>query len=345
MKFSRPNIPFACNKIYTKSVLLISLLSFYFLLFNFQAKSQVVINEVGIGASKDQGTGGEFIELFNRSGCSVDISCYVLVYSATTYSSAGWSVTIPGGTILSSGQYYLIGGNNSNLLFGTSWTNGVKGTTRTWSNGYGLYGKDLADLDLGTAYTSGKAIIIGNLVNSGGQVTLLKPNGSVATSLAYNTGNNSGTYPCSINANGCSLTSVLNPGAVLPYNDGSNFSSFKTGLYLDANNIYRVSYYPDPSVYPTPGKANPSQLSVTPAPVATISASGPTTFCAGGSVTLNASAGSSWLWSNGATTQSILVSTAGSYTVTITDGYGCSATSSTTFITVNSKPNPTIYHN
>ncbi|MCX6167654.1 MAG: gliding motility-associated C-terminal domain-containing protein [Sphingobacteriales bacterium] len=63
-------------------------------------------------------------------------------------------------------------------------------------------------------------------------------------------------------------------------------------------------------------------------PTATITASGPTSFCAGGSVTLSANAGSSYLWSNGATTQSITVSTAGSYTVRVTNATGCISTSS-----------------
>ncbi len=48
-----------------------------------------------------------------------------------------------------------------------------------------------------------------------------------------------------------------------------------------------------------------------------ITASGPTTFCVGDSVTLTASSGSSYLWSNGATTQSIKAYISGSYTVTV----------------------------
>ena len=63
----------------------------------------------------------------------------------------------------------------------------------------------------------------------------------------------------------------------------------------------------------------------------TITASGPTTFCSGGSVTLTASAGSSYLWSNGATTQSIVANNSGSYTVTV-DG----VVSAPTVVTVNS---------
>src|SRR5206468_1817493 len=47
-----------------------------------------------------------------------------------------------------------------------------------------------------------------------------------------------------------------------------------------------------------------------------ITASGPTTFCNGGSVTLTAPAGYSYVWSTSATSQSITVTTSGNYTVT-----------------------------
>ncbi len=81
-------------------------------------------------------------------------------------------------------------------------------------------------------------------------------------------------------------------------------------------------------------------LPVTP----TITAGGPTTFCDGGSVTLTSSAGSTYLWSTGATTPSINVTTAGSYTVKITNASGCmSAASVATIVTVNALPvTPTI---
>lgn len=66
----------------------------------------------------------------------------------------------------------------------------------------------------------------------------------------------------------------------------------------------------------------------------TITASGPTTFCAGGSVTLTSSSATGNTWSTGATTQSITVSTAGSYTVSVNSG-GCIGTSAATVVTVN----------
>src|SRR2546425_5848162 len=66
--------------------------------------------------------------------------------------------------------------------------------------------------------------------------------------------------------------------------------------------------------------------------------SGPTTFCAGGSVDLTANpAGGTYLWSNGAVTRTITVSSSGNYSGTVTDGYGCSAQASQGW-TVNPLP-------
>ena len=48
-----------------------------------------------------------------------------------------------------------------------------------------------------------------------------------------------------------------------------------------------------------------------------ITAGGPTTFCSGGSVELTSSIGSSYLWSNGATTPNIIVTNPGNYTVQV----------------------------
>lgn len=69
-----------------------------------------------------------------------------------------------------------------------------------------------------------------------------------------------------------------------------------------------------------------------------ISASGSTTFCQGGSVSLTASPANSYLWSNGATTQSITVSQAGSYSVSINSGSNCSSVSAPVTVNVNPLP-------
>ncbi|MES2389586.1 MAG: NHL repeat-containing protein, partial [Bacteroidota bacterium] len=74
-----------------------------------------------------------------------------------------------------------------------------------------------------------------------------------------------------------------------------------------------------------------------------ISASGSTSFCTGGSVTLTSGTASGNIWSNGETTESITVSASGSYSVQ-TISNGCtSAVSNAVAVTVNPIPaTPTI---
>ncbi|MES2622349.1 MAG: T9SS sorting signal type C domain-containing protein [Bacteroidota bacterium] len=58
-----------------------------------------------------------------------------------------------------------------------------------------------------------------------------------------------------------------------------------------------------------------------------ITASGPTTFCNGGSVTLNAGSGfTSYIWNNSSSMQTITVSQTGNYTVTVLGVDGCTYT-------------------
>ncbi len=76
----------------------------------------------------------------------------------------------------------------------------------------------------------------------------------------------------------------------------------------------------------------------TPPSTPIISASSGLSFCQGNSVTLTSSTATSYLWSTGATTQSIVVSIAGNYSVTVYNAQGLSANSSSTSVTVNSLP-------
>ncbi len=80
------------------------------------------------------------------------------------------------------------------------------------------------------------------------------------------------------------------------------------------------------------------QITINPLPNANISVSGNTSICQGDSVLLNATGGNSYVWSNGSTSSSIYVSTAGNYTVTATNNCG-STTSSPVTISINPLPN------
>lgn len=70
-----------------------------------------------------------------------------------------------------------------------------------------------------------------------------------------------------------------------------------------------------------------------------ITASGSTSICSGRSVTLTSSAATTYHWTGGQTTQSITVSAAGSYIVTVTSTGRCGTAASTaTAVTVNPTP-------
>jgi hypothetical protein len=64
-----------------------------------------------------------------------------------------------------------------------------------------------------------------------------------------------------------------------------------------------------------------------------ISANGGTTLCINANTLLSSGPAVSYLWSTGATTQSVIASAAGLYTVTTTDNLGCTATSVPTLVT------------
>lgn len=73
-----------------------------------------------------------------------------------------------------------------------------------------------------------------------------------------------------------------------------------------------------------------------------ITANGSLSICPGGSVQLTSSASSGNQWSTNATGQSIQVSSAGSYTVTVTDANGCEVTSAPVNVTIAAAPQASV---
>jgi hypothetical protein len=77
-------------------------------------------------------------------------------------------------------------------------------------------------------------------------------------------------------------------------------------------------------------------------PQSTVTASGPTAICPGGSVQLSAPDGDSYLWSNGETTQTITVTNPGNYNVITWDADDCASVSNNVMITVFTEETPSI---
>jgi hypothetical protein len=147
-----------------------------------------------------------------------------------------------------------------------------------------------------------------------------------------------------LNANtGTGLTYQWKRGGVdiTPGGNSSSYDASVAGNYTvqvrDANNCSSTS-----SITP---------VTVNSLPTATITAAGPTTFCQGGSVTLNANtgAGLSYQWKRdginitpGGTGNSYSATIAGSYTVEVRNSNNCTNLSSGTVVTVNALPTATI---
>jgi hypothetical protein len=124
------------------------------------------------------------------------------------------------------------------------------------------------------------------------------------------------------------------------------FATNANDSLVSSANILTTPYnYTAPDYRPAAGSVALTGASFSAAPfannvacgLAAPAVTGSLTVCQGSSTTLSAPAGFTYLWSTGATTQSINVATAGTYTVTITDGIGCS-NSTTATVVVEARP-------
>ncbi len=81
-----------------------------------------------------------------------------------------------------------------------------------------------------------------------------------------------------------------------------------------------------------------TNIQVSANPSVTVTGSGTTSFCLGGSITLTATGGTSYQWSTGETGNSIIASTTGNYSVIASNGSGCTTTSIATQVTAWANP-------
>ncbi len=152
---------------------------------------------------------------------------------------------------------------------------------------------------------------------------------------------------CVTTAAGTTAPATLGTGA-----SNGAFAATTTGLVVDAATgaIDLVTSQPGtyivrnalPAANGCAAVLDSTTVTINPLPVVTVNTTGATTFCQGDSVTLTASGGTSYLWSNGATTASIVVRTDGTYSVTGTSAAGCASAPASTTVTVNPLPVVTV---
>lgn len=170
-----------------------------------------------------------------------------------------------------------------------------------------------------------------------------------------------GTYTVTVtDANSCTATDELvvtvnnNPtvalgpditicdGANTPVDAGSGFSSYAWSngdatqmANVNSSGTYTVTVTDNNSCTAT------DDIGVTSVVSPTIDLGNDSAFCQGGSVTLDAGPGLTYLWDDGSTGQQLAINSSGTYTVTVTNTNSCTATDSYT-LTVNSLPAPNL---
>ena len=130
-----------------------------------------------------------------------------------------------------------------------------------------------------------------------------------------------------INDNISPLTAQGAPGGIINwFNTASLTTSVATGnSYTPTPVVGTNSYYATVTLDDCESESSSIQLLVNPLPVANISAS-QTQVCEGETITLTSGAATGNLWSTGATTNSIIVNTAGAYSLTVSAN-GCESLS------------------
>ncbi|MFZ1619930.1 MAG: hypothetical protein WAT72_04775, partial [Microgenomates group bacterium] len=138
--------------------------------------------------------------------------------------------------------------------------------------------------------------------------------------------------------NGGSTTLTASGGTTYTWSNGATTSAITVSPA--STTTYNVT------VSDANGCQASASVTVTVNPLPTPAISGNTVICSGASTTLTASGGTTYVWSNGASTSAITVSPTSTttYNVTVADANGCQASTSET-VTVNPLPTPIIAGN
>ena len=243
-----------------------------------------------------------------------------------------------------------------------TWSNGATGneltvnTAGTYSvTATNQYGCSTSATDQLTVLNTPNASIEGSLTICQGQTTNLRASGGVnylwddASTQSYLAVTTSGTYTVTVTGNnGCSSTAsatvIVNPTPVLnlltnetlcignsvtiyAVSTAGNTYNWSTGQTTSiitvsptVNTMYTV-LVSDPN-----GCTATASTNIHVAQLPTVQISGPHATCQGDTLLMTAHGGHTYLWNNGATTNTNAVTASGTYSVTATDMNGCQGT-------------------
>jgi hypothetical protein len=278
---------------------------------------------------------------------------YTVTYTSASGCAAAASASVdvvvnpipPKPTIAASGPLTFCAGGSVNL---TASTLGFTGGNYSWTKGSGVISTSntLVATTSGTytvTYTSASGCAAAASASVDVVVNPIPPKPTIAASgpLTFCAGGSVNLTASTLGFTGGSYSWTKESGVI----------STSNTLLVTTSGTYTVTYT---SASGCPAAASASvDVIVNPIPPKpTITASGPLTFCDGGSVSLNASiagfAGGSYSWTKGngviSTSNTLVVTTSGTYTVTYTSAVNCPAseTASVEVVVNPIPPKPTI---
>ncbi|MFN4123463.1 MAG: LamG-like jellyroll fold domain-containing protein [Flavobacteriales bacterium] len=133
------------------------------------------------------------------------------------------------------------------------------------------------------------------------------------------------------------LNIAAQPGVTYQWKrNGVNVGTNSTSFSASQSGVYTVEVTNNCG---TVASSNSITITVNPTPATpSISANGPLSFCQGQNVVLSLPSSQAYLWSNGATTQSITVSSSGTFTAQVIQSACTSAVSQAVMVSVNAQP-------
>jgi hypothetical protein len=313
--------------------------------------------------------GSYTVTVTNASGCNATSAAFAVTANpavATTPTISGPASFCAGGSITltssaTTGNLWSTGATTQSITVSAAGSYSVTAT-----NAGGCQATSAPFAVTANALPATPAISGATAFCAGGSTTLTS---SSTTGNLWSTGattqsitvSAAGSYSVTVtNASGCQATSAatvvsVNPLPATPIISGptslcggatiiltsssATGNLWSTGATTQSIAVSAAGSYSVTVTDPSGCSATSAAYAVTANPLpATPTISGPAAFCTGGTITLTSSSATGNLWSTGATTQSISVSTAGSYSVTVTNASGCSATSAVSVVTANPLP-------
>ncbi|MBK9730337.1 MAG: hypothetical protein IPO83_03445 [Chitinophagaceae bacterium] len=194
--------------------------------------------------------------------------------------------------------------------------------------------------------------LLTNATNQNYQPTVTNANYKVTISDLHGCARTSGTFAVNVNT-GTPASLTVTGGTTICQGQSTNIAAtagYSSYLWPTGQTTASISVSAAGNYFVTTTDVNgctaistPKTIIVNPLPQPVITATGATSFCDGGSVTLDAGSGySAYNWSNGKSTQTVNITGSGNYAVTVTGTNGCAATSLPVAVTVWIPPNPVI---